>query len=495
MQLTASLYSTNAVISAVLAARAQVSQALICEAEASEEVAGHFRYLLALIGHLYCYTYEVMGAKVIVTLPSHFNRPSCALSAAEVDVVFENSDYLLDFDASAINSARETAGLAPVAVQRLAGFQLRHFPPFNYPLSNEQIPQLAEVVLGGTFDFLHPGHLLLLTCLSLITTQHIHLALTKDELLRNKRHPAFLQAYSSRERDLAFTMRFLAPHVSIHIFPLADPVGHAATEPWDGIVLSREVEKAETQINRIRRQNGLKELASVVVDLVQLGTQKMSSTDVRALLSERCGGQGEALLASWMELCSRIGVSTLDANDSWSNLFTSYLRYDRHAHTLLSISHMLQTVSVLQLSLSPSLQLAIWFLYFVLEPDHSDNFETSANACRDFLAMSRGMGCDQAPTLISAQKSPESAEEILLEDLSLAVLGCGSEQYGRYAVQIRREFSFWTTYTVHRTQFLAGLLARDSIYHNVQFQKAYESQARANLRKELEQLGSRSAQL
>ena len=290
-------------------------------------------------------------------------------------------------------------------------------------------------------------------------------------------------------------MRFLAPHVPIHIFPLADPVGPAATESWDGIILSREVEKAGEQINEIRRKNGLKGLVSVVVDLVQLGTQKMSSTDVRALLSERCGGQGDALLVSWLDLCVQLGVSTLDAKDWWSDLCASYLRYDRHAHTHLSISHMLQTTALLQVSLSPSLQLALWFLYFVLEPDHADNLERSAEACRQFIAQTHAIGCEQAPDLISAQKSPVKAEELLLEDLSLAVLGSETDQYCRYTVKLRREFSFWTTYTVHRTNFLAGLLARPSIFHNTNFQERYESAARGNIRRELQQLGSRSAQL
>ena len=495
VQLAASLYNTNAVINAVLAARAQVTDTLICESELTAEVSGHFKYLLALIGHIYCYTFEVTGAKVIITLPTRFNRPSCAFSAPEVDVLFENPDYLLDYDIDSVQSTRAAAGLSPVKVQHLANFQLHHFPPFNCPLATEPTPSLEQVVLGGTFDFLHPGHLILLTCLSLVTTQHIHLALTVDELLKSKRYKAFLQAYSRRERDLANIMRFLAPHVPIHIFPLADPVGPAATESWDGIILSREVEKAGEQINEIRRKNGLKGLVSVVVDLVQLGTQKMSSTDVRALLSERCGGQGDALLVSWLDLCVQLGVSTLDAKDWWSDLCASYLRYDRHAHTHLSISHMLQTTALLQVSLSPSLQLALWFLYFVLEPDHADNLERSAEACRQFIAQTHAIGCEQAPDLISAQKSPVKAEELLLEDLSLAVLGSETDQYCRYTVKLRREFSFWTTYTVHRTNFLAGLLARPSIFHNTNFQERYESAARGNIRRELQQLGSRSAQL
>ena len=182
VQLAASLYNTNAVINAVLAARAQVTDTLICESELTAEVSGHFKYLLALIGHIYCYTFEVTGAKVIITLPTRFNRPSCAFSAPEVDVLFENPDYLLDYDIDSVQSTRAAAGLSPVKVQHLANFQLHHFPPFNCPLATEPTPSLEQVVLGGTFDFLHPGHLILLTCLSLVTTQHIHLALTVDEL-------------------------------------------------------------------------------------------------------------------------------------------------------------------------------------------------------------------------------------------------------------------------------------------------------------------------
>lgn len=495
VQLSSSLYSINAAINAVLAARAQVTATLVCEAEVTEEVAGHFRYFLALIGHMYCYAFEVTGPKVYITMPARLNQPTCALSAPDLDVLFVNSDYLLDYDVTAIQGARVRAGLRPVVVQHLVNVQMRHFPPFNYPLSSEPTPALREVVLGGTFDFLHPGHLILLTCLSLVTTAQIHLALTDDELLKNKRYKAFLQSYRSRERDLAHAMRFIAPHVPIHIFSLADPVGPAATEPWDGIILSREVESAGDKINEIRRKNGLHSLVAVTVDLVQLGTQKMSSTDIRALLSERCSGHGDALLAKWLELCVRLGLSPATAKDWWSEISTAYLRYDRHAHTLSAVFQMLQTASGLNLALSPSMELAVWFVYYVLEPDAEDNIEQSASACSKFIEEARASGCEQAPTLIRALKNSVSEEEQLLEDLTLSPFSCEAEQYHRYATLSRREFSYWTAYTVQRIQLLASLLARPTVYHTALFQEKFESQARANMRRELEQIGARSAQL
>lgn len=488
--LTPKLHAVNTLISAVLAAKSFVSEALVCELRLAVGLEARFDYLLALLGHLYCYTYEVQGTKVVFTLPELLGTESAALWASEVEAVFENPDYTLEWDLPAVQTRRQTQGLRPLAVLRLPNFQLRQYPPFNPQVPSNPIPKHGKVVLAGTFDYLHPGHLVLLTCLSLVTTGTAFLGLTREELQRNKKHKTFLLAYSLRQRELHFVMKFLAPQVAVTVFPLSDPVGPAATEPWDAIILSKEVGSAEAKINALRTQNGLKPLAAVVIDLVQIGTQKISSTDIRALLNERSEGCAEELQRSWQSLCSQLGLTNEQTEDWWSELCTNYSRNDRHYHTLEAVHSMLRTAADFGLPTSAELQVAIWFHRGVFHPDSSDNSERSAALCREFLQTTGLSTCLHAPDYILATglglPITRDGTELALLDLVHAVLGESREAYAQYAARIRKEGSYRSSFPKCRLSDLSSLLAREHIYFTEAFRSRLEETAAKNLQWEIE---------
>ena len=487
--LSPKLHQINAVINAIIAAKAFVSEGLICEVRLEAGMDRKFGYVLALLGHLYCYTYEVLGPRVVIALPDLLGAESAAYRHKEIDVMFTSSDYVID-----LPTPHPTLPLQP-----LPNFQHRHYPPFNHPADEGAIPKYGKVVLGGTFDYLHPGHLILLTTLALVTTDTAYLALTKDELLKNKKHKVFLQGYRRRERELAFVMKHLAPHITVSIFPLSDPVGPAAVEPWDAIILSREVEPAGNSINKIRGNNGLQPLAIVLVDLVQLGTQKMSSTDIRALLSERSENHGEQLQGNWFSLCSRLHVPDDMAKDWWTELIASYSRHDRHYHTLEEIYHICKTVTDFGLQSCDQLELAVWFHRAVFYPERSDNEERSAELCGEFIRMGGVQGCDRVVEYVRATGMflpiTNDPTELLLLDLTLAILGHPRPLYISYCSQIRKECSYRTSYPKCRLAFVSMLLGRDQIYHTERVRERCELTARENLRWEMETIRSRLAQL
>lgn len=87
----------------------------------------------------------------------------------------------------------------------------------------------------------------------------------------------------------------LNPKVHVDIFELSDPVGLAGTDPTlDACILTREVEKGGAMVNEARRNNGLKELDLVFVEMILAEedanndnkfSNKTSSSLIRAYLA------------------------------------------------------------------------------------------------------------------------------------------------------------------------------------------------------------------
>lgn len=85
---------------------------------------------------------------------------------------------------------------------------------------------------------------------------------------------------------------------------------------------------------------------------------------------------------------------------------------------------------------------------------------------------------------------PKLRDEQLVVDVDLSILGAGPGDYRRYVEAIRQEYG-WVddaSFAVGRGDFLKKLLARDHIFSIGHFRLAFEDQAQANIRSELDQL-------
>ena len=288
LRLSSRLTEINKVINTINTAKRHTRHSLVCELQLTPQLQTQFHYLLALLGHIYCYTYEVLGPRVYLTMPGYFSLQSALDYSPDLEVLFEHKEYILPLNYEEVCRTRSRKELSPIVKFTLNEFPIHQFPPFYPKIPTDSVPEFAETVLGGTFDYLHPGHMLLLTSQALVTRDKMHIGLTTDELLRKKTFPELIQHYDVRETEIRKVLRHIAPHKKANIIPIHDPVGPAGREKtWEAIVLSREVEAAGGVINDLREKNGLNRMKTVLVDLVQLGTHKISSTDIRALVNER----------------------------------------------------------------------------------------------------------------------------------------------------------------------------------------------------------------
>jgi predicted metal-dependent HD superfamily phosphohydrolase len=88
---------------------------------------------------------------------------------------------------------------------------------------------------------------------------------------------------------------------------------------------------------------------------------------------------------------------------------------------------------------------------------------------------------------------PLTADERTMLDVDLSILGAPWEEYEAYARGVREEYVPAATtagkFRIGRSQFLAGMLARPHIFLTAEARRRWDERARANMRRELEELG------
>ncbi len=134
-------------------------------------------------------------------------------------------------------------------------------------------------------------------------------------------------------------------------------------------------------------------------------------------------------------------------------------------------------------------EIALWFHDAIYGLQAKDNEQRSADWAAGELTRS-GAGEAQVRrvrALIMATchtAKPADADQQLLVDIDLAILGAEPARFAEYDAQVKAEYS-WVPEVVYRTkrrEVLKGFLDRAVIYNTPLFRARLEQQARTNLR-------------
>ena len=181
--------------------------------------------------------------------------------------------------------------------------------------------------------------------------------------------------------------------------------------------------------------------------------------------------------------------------ECWDEIEQHYTSKSRHYHNLEHLENMLNELEKVkpQIQELDTLLFSIYYHDIVYKPTKSDNEHQSALLFEKRISQTSFPNLDACKTQIELTKEHQLATDEdtnFLLDIDLSVLGKSPEEYKQYSDNIRKEYRIYPDfmYRKGRLKVLKNMLASDSIYKTEFFKRAYEYQARENLKLEISKL-------
>lgn len=205
-----------------------------------------------------------------------------------------------------------------------------------------------------------------------------------------------------------------------------------------------------------------------------------------------------ASLARWKQPWAELGlVARMELN---ADLRKCYSEPHRAYHTLHHIAECLELLGQVQTlaESSASIELAIWFHDAIYDPRKTDNELRSAEWAQRELEHAGASPAlqDRIVSLIMVtchDGDPQTADEELMSDIDLSILGAGAKRFDEYEQQVRQEYRHvpMQQFRTGRRKILSQFLERDPIYFTDWFRSRREAQARTNLQRSLTRLAGK----
>ncbi|MGC8569790.1 pantetheine-phosphate adenylyltransferase [Caldivirga sp.] len=149
--------------------------------------------------------------------------------------------------------------------------------------------RLHKLALGGTFDTIHSGHIMILYT-AVKYGERILIGVTSDEFAQSYKSYK-VKSFEDRVNALLtmLTRELQVDKDKVIISKINDPYGPAVSDnSIDGIVVSLETLPRAFEINNIRVKNGLDPLVIISIPIIKDGYGvKLSSTLIRSKLREK----------------------------------------------------------------------------------------------------------------------------------------------------------------------------------------------------------------
>nr|HET7859987.1 N-methyl-D-aspartate receptor NMDAR2C subunit [Caldimonas sp.] len=202
------------------------------------------------------------------------------------------------------------------------------------------------------------------------------------------------------------------------------------------------------------------------------------------------GTDADVLERSWQRAWRALGAAG-DGAAVRDALLAAYREPQRHYHTLRHLHECIERFDACRdLAARPAeVEIALWFHDAVHDVRHDDNERRSADrACAALTAAGvTGDAVARVDSLVMATRhasaTPGGADEELLVDIDLAILGATPARFAEYEAQIRREYAHVAeaAFRARRSAVLAAFIAREPIYRTPRLRAELETRARTNL--------------
>ena len=209
--------------------------------------------------------------------------------------------------------------------------------------------------------------------------------------------------------------------------------------------------------------------------------------------------QHSGLKVSWAKLIGQFTNDEQLITNSWQQIEQHYTEKNRTYHNLTHINNMLEEAAKFDEKITdkPVLLLAIWFHDIIYNSMSKTNEKDSAELAKKILSQTnlspkRIQKCyDLILLTIKHQPHAEAhLDDKLLVDFDLEILSRDWEAYKIYSEQVRKEYWMYPAplFKNGRKKAMGKFLERPTIYQTPFYQETKEAKARANIKREMEEL-------
>ena len=197
----------------------------------------------------------------------------------------------------------------------------------------------------------------------------------------------------------------------------------------------------------------------------------------------------------FLQLFSNYSTQKQYALECWQEIEQHYSSFGRYYHTLEHLEMMFKELNSVQSHIQnvDSIRFSIYYHDIIYNPLRKNNEERSALVLEKRLTKTsfNRIKVSMAQILATKQHNHSSdADTNYLLDMDLSILGKPTNEYEEYTKLVRKEYFMYPDflYRKGRRKVLNYFLNKPLIFKTDVLNNKYESQARVNLRKELDTL-------
>ncbi|KHJ47630.1 dephospho-CoA kinase [Trichuris suis] len=195
----------------------------------------------------------------------------------------EFSERFLPTDQSAFLPPWVTYVKPASLMSQFSNLRVTEAKPLDTSWARREIGLFKHAAIGGTFDHMHVGHEMLLTCAALAASK-LTIGVAYGDLLYGKFLFGLVEPLDMRVYNINQFLATIAPDLSFTCVPIADLYGPTLyDETMDCLIVSEETFEGGQMINLKRADKGMSQLELVTIDLLNIGSGtdghvKISST-------------------------------------------------------------------------------------------------------------------------------------------------------------------------------------------------------------------------
>ena len=358
---------------------------------------------------------------------------------------------------------------------------------------NINLGNYEKSALGGTFNLLHSGHKLLLSLSALSTSKSIKIGITGNELLVNKSNKNYIESYRARKKQVNDFLNYFNKDLDYEIFQINNGM-----DGWDGnynvLVVSKETEKAINIFNKKRKENNLKKIDGLVLNIFgkKINQKKFGSSTIREYLGEKLSYENFEFLKKKLFFAFEIfskkikdDAYKIDLELFFFEFILLYSQNHRYYHTT---THVIDCLKKFEKYFEKDLKakektiiiLSLMYHDIIYSNESSENEYLSSIYFKNFMKKLNILPkeiIEKVSEIILATKTHKINKtnklQSIVNDIDMSILAEEKYTYKEYFKNIRKEFCIYDDqkFKKGRLEFLESLLKKKNLeiyyHHNI----------------------------